>query len=126
MQVPDLQRVESSSVLELQGLQGCRILRLQVSMVPKLQDFRFQTNSATRFQRLPQMRSSSIAATCVKIDWQKVNRKPGRQLVGQTGFESHGGTANQPDSTRYCLYLGVHRSPRKLLGGTFVLVAANF
>ena len=106
-------------------------------MVPKLQDFRagghnnrprgpneFQTNSATRFQRSPQMQ--------VQLP-QPVSRLTGKKLIGslggsscQTGFESHGGTANQPDSTRYCLYLGVHRSPRKVVEGTFVLVAAIF
>ena len=53
MQVPDLQEVESSRVLEIQGcrilrlqgskvqrLQGSRNPRLQGSMVSKLQDFR--------------------------------------------------------------------------------------
>ena len=38
MQVPDSQRAESSRVLELH--QGCRILRLQGSMVQKLQSSR--------------------------------------------------------------------------------------
>ena len=59
MQVPDLQRVKSSRVLEIQG---CRILRLQSSKVTRLQESkgagfhgfkapRFQSSGGTGFQK---------------------------------------------------------------------------
>ena len=65
MQVPDMQRVESSRDLELQGcrilrsqgskvqrLQGSRNPRLQVSMVSKVQDFRVPGAQGSRAETL--------------------------------------------------------------------------
>ena len=71
MQVPDLQRVECSRVLEFQG---CRILRLQGSKVTRLQESKvagFHGFKAPRFQ------SSGIAGSRA-LQRSKVAMSPGK------------------------------------------------
>ena len=53
VQVPDLQRAESSRVLELYG---CRILRLQGSMVQKLQSSRNPRLQVSTVSKLSELR----------------------------------------------------------------------